>query len=58
MKMTTRISRHRAERPSHWRTIEEPFQIDEALGQADGARTVVVDCLNHVRFQLACAPRR
>ena len=43
--MTARISRHRAERPSHWRTIEEPCQIDEALKQAIGARIVVVDCL-------------
>ena len=43
--MTGRISRHRAERPSNWRTIEEPCQIDEALKQASGARIVVVDCL-------------
>jgi adenosylcobinamide kinase / adenosylcobinamide-phosphate guanylyltransferase len=43
--MTARISRHRAERPSNWRTIEEPCQIDEALKQANGARIVVVDCL-------------
>jgi adenosylcobinamide kinase/adenosylcobinamide-phosphate guanylyltransferase len=43
--MAARISRHRAERPSNWRTIEEPCQIDEALKQANGARIVVVDCL-------------
>ncbi len=42
--MTARISRHRAERPSNWRTIEEPCQIDEALKQAT-AGIVVVDCL-------------
>ncbi len=43
--MTARIARHRAERPTHWRTIEEPCQIDEALRQASGAGIVVVDCL-------------
>jgi adenosylcobinamide kinase/adenosylcobinamide-phosphate guanylyltransferase len=42
--MTARISRHRAERPSHWPTIEEPCQIDEALRQAS-AGIVIVDCL-------------
>jgi adenosylcobinamide kinase/adenosylcobinamide-phosphate guanylyltransferase len=43
--MTARIARHRTERPAHWRTIEEPWQIDEALRQANGAGIVVVDCL-------------
>jgi len=43
--MTARIARHRTERPAHWRTIEEPCQIDEALRQAHGAGIVVVDCL-------------
>ena len=43
--MTTRIARHRAERPTNWRTIEEPCQINEALRQASGAGIVVVDCL-------------
>jgi len=43
--MTARISRHRTERPAHWRTIEEPCQIDEALGQSSSAGIVIVDCL-------------
>jgi adenosylcobinamide kinase/adenosylcobinamide-phosphate guanylyltransferase len=43
--MIKRIARHRAERPTHWRTIEEPYQIDEALEQAAGTRVVIVDCL-------------
>jgi adenosylcobinamide kinase/adenosylcobinamide-phosphate guanylyltransferase len=43
--MTKRIARHRAERPAHWRTIEEPYQIDEALEQAAETGIVVVDCL-------------
>jgi len=43
--MTKRIARHRAERPTQWRTIEEPYHIDEALKQTGQAAVVVVDCL-------------
>jgi adenosylcobinamide kinase/adenosylcobinamide-phosphate guanylyltransferase len=42
--MATRIARHREERPTHWTTIEEPYQLDEALLRAD-ANLVIVDCL-------------
>jgi adenosylcobinamide kinase/adenosylcobinamide-phosphate guanylyltransferase len=44
--MATRISRHRAERPAHWRTVEEPYELTARLRAlaADGER-VVVDCL-------------
>lgn len=43
--MSARIARHRAERPPHWRTIEEPYQLAEALRQTVGAGVVIVDCL-------------
>lgn len=43
--MTARITRHREQRPPNWRTIEEPYQIDEALRQAGEAGVVIVDCL-------------
>jgi adenosylcobinamide kinase / adenosylcobinamide-phosphate guanylyltransferase len=43
--MTARIERHRSERPPHWRTIEEPYQLDEALGRASNSDVVIVDCL-------------
>lgn len=43
--MSTRIDRHRSERPSHWQTIEEPYQIHHALRQASDAAVVIVDCL-------------
>ena len=43
--MSVRIARHRSERPSHWRTIEEPYQLDEALRRTDEADVVIVDCL-------------
>src|SRR2546429_9716013 len=43
--MTKRIARHRAERPTNWRTIGEPWQIDEALRQASEGPILIVDCL-------------
>ena len=43
--MSSRIARHRAERPPHWQTIEEPYQLDEALRQTGDAGVVIVDCL-------------
>ena len=43
--MSERIARHRSERPPGWHTIEEPYQIDEALRQAVDAGVVIVDCL-------------
>lgn len=43
--MELRIARHRRERPAPWRTIEEPYEIDEALRQTGDAGVVIVDCL-------------
>ena len=45
--MRIRIERHRMERPAHWRTLEAPLQLAEALEVArqQGAEAVVVDCL-------------
>lgn len=44
--MAARIARHRAERPAHWRTVEEPYDVVPRLrrcgADADG---IVVDCL-------------
>jgi adenosylcobinamide kinase/adenosylcobinamide-phosphate guanylyltransferase len=45
--MTARISRHRAERPAAWRTVEVPLALPSALTALEGAAdVVVVDCLN------------
>jgi len=45
--MAQRIARHRAERPRHWLTVEEPHELVAALerlaGQAFDA--IIVDCL-------------
>jgi adenosylcobinamide kinase/adenosylcobinamide-phosphate guanylyltransferase len=44
--MAARIARHRAERPAHWLTIEEPFALPPRLTSlAREADSVVVDCV-------------
>ena len=44
--MAARIARHRAERPRHWTTVEEPLALVARLGELEGAHdSVIVDCL-------------
>ena len=43
--MEARIERHRANRPGHWKTVEAPLDLAEALRQAYGVGAVLVDCL-------------
>jgi adenosylcobinamide kinase/adenosylcobinamide-phosphate guanylyltransferase len=44
--MAARIARHRAERPAHWRTLEEPYELVPRLRAAFGdSDAVIVDCL-------------
>ena len=43
--MAARIARHRAERPSHWTTIEEPFEVSARLGALRAVDAVIVDCI-------------
>jgi adenosylcobinamide kinase/adenosylcobinamide-phosphate guanylyltransferase len=44
--MRLKIERHRAERPSEWRTIEEPLHIDRVLVQeGSNYQMLLVDCL-------------
>ena len=48
--MAQRIAAHRAARPTAWRTFEAPQGVAEAVAAeggvvADGAATIVVDCL-------------
>jgi adenosyl cobinamide kinase/adenosyl cobinamide phosphate guanylyltransferase len=44
--MTERIERHRRERPAGWRTIEEPVELEQALGEVPAGATAIVDCLS------------
>ncbi len=44
--MAARIAQHRAERPPHWRTVEEPCELVPCLRDACAAAdAVIVDCL-------------
>ncbi len=44
--MRAKIERHRADRPLHWKTIEEPLYLHLAIEQASaGSDAVLVDCL-------------
>ena len=44
--MTSRIERHKADRPSHWMLVEEPIALSDVLSQhADEQSCLLVDCL-------------
>ena len=43
--MAARIARHRAERPSHWTTIEEPFEVPARLAALRRIDSAVIDCV-------------
>jgi adenosylcobinamide kinase/adenosylcobinamide-phosphate guanylyltransferase len=44
--MRERITRHRATRPSHWHTVEEPLKLAQALRQAAHvADVILLDCI-------------
>jgi adenosylcobinamide kinase / adenosylcobinamide-phosphate guanylyltransferase len=43
--MAERIARHRAARPTGWRTVEEPLELEAALAAAPAGAFVVLDCL-------------
>jgi adenosylcobinamide kinase/adenosylcobinamide-phosphate guanylyltransferase len=44
--MAARIARHRAERPPHWTTVEEPVRLVEAIGGVEPSACMIVDCLS------------
>lgn len=45
--MAVRIEHHKANRNPHWRTVEEPLHLQQALqsAQAEPVDTVLIDCL-------------
>ena len=44
--MTKRIANHRASRPAHWTTVEEPMYLARAIERwSSPERLVLVDCL-------------
>lgn len=53
--MRERIEQHRRERPSHWRTVEEPLHLADAVAGAAAPGTIVlVDCLTLWLTNLLC----
>lgn len=44
--MMERIERHRSERPQGWETVEEPLELEAALGLVPEDQVVVVDCIS------------
>jgi adenosylcobinamide kinase/adenosylcobinamide-phosphate guanylyltransferase len=42
--MSSKIARHQAERPAHWKTLEEPIDLASAVTNA-GSQLVLIDCL-------------
>lgn len=43
--MCARISRHRADRPHDWITIEEPLYLDRVVREAPPDATLLIDCI-------------
>jgi adenosylcobinamide kinase / adenosylcobinamide-phosphate guanylyltransferase len=43
--MKRKIERHRAERPSHWATVEEPLDLANAIAAAGDCDLLLIDCL-------------
>ncbi|MBI3979884.1 MAG: bifunctional adenosylcobinamide kinase/adenosylcobinamide-phosphate guanylyltransferase [Chloroflexi bacterium] len=43
--MRRRVAVHRQARPAEWQTVEEPTDLAAGLRQAEGARTILLDCV-------------
>lgn len=53
--MQARIAQHRAERPAHWQTLEEPLALAACLtAHARPQRLLLVDCLTLWLTNLLC----
>lgn len=53
--MQARIAHHRASRPTHWQTLEEPLALAATLQQqAAPGRLLLVDCLTLWLTNLLC----
>jgi adenosylcobinamide kinase / adenosylcobinamide-phosphate guanylyltransferase len=43
--MRRRVARHRADRPAHWVTIEEPLDLARAVREVEVGATLLLDCV-------------
>ena len=55
--MQAKIARHRRERPSTWRTLEEPLHLAEAITRATDTDLLLIDCLTLFAANLQHAHR-
>jgi adenosylcobinamide kinase/adenosylcobinamide-phosphate guanylyltransferase len=56
--MRSKIERHRRERPSNWKTIEVPLELDSAVKQHGGKRSfLLIDCLTTFTANLLMAEK-
>jgi adenosylcobinamide kinase / adenosylcobinamide-phosphate guanylyltransferase len=44
--MAERIRLHQAQRPSEWTVVEEPLELEAAVGRAPVDATLVIDCVS------------
>ncbi len=56
--MASRVAKHRAKRPSHWRTIEEFHQLGDVIrSQRQGDEAVMLECITtmiaHLLYELS-----
>ncbi|MFP4129801.1 MAG: bifunctional adenosylcobinamide kinase/adenosylcobinamide-phosphate guanylyltransferase [Halorhodospira sp.] len=55
--MAARIAAHQAARPAHWRTVEAPLALAEAIQAHDAAgRVLLIDCLTLWLTNLLAGP--
>lgn len=43
--MRRKIARHVQERPAHWKTVEVPLELDQAITEHRASSFVIIDCL-------------
>ncbi|WMS86079.1 bifunctional adenosylcobinamide kinase/adenosylcobinamide-phosphate guanylyltransferase [Pleionea litopenaei] len=43
--MIERISQHKLSRPNHWRLVEEPFHLAEAIASNENSSVILLDCM-------------
>ena len=43
--MRERVARHREDRPSSWRTVEEPLDLPRAVREAPAEAVLLIDCV-------------
>jgi adenosylcobinamide kinase / adenosylcobinamide-phosphate guanylyltransferase len=45
LEMRERVARHRADRPTNWRTVEEPLDLPRAVRESPVEAVLLIDCV-------------